>query len=496
MQTCSNQKGCYIMDRSKIIFGNELTDAVYKKSCRSKKKFLRKFGDDSLNLYHLSAEPAPAIGERLGVQQLVLSEETGVSFDENSIIIGNIRMGFGHYRIAMAMASAAHALGYHPYWFDLHSFSRTAAGKIIGEQNRLYSMGSCLSQRSKLFNKMYWEPLNSEGFRRISYNAQDQKNAELMTPVFLDLPKEIPFVATHVWTAQAALHAGLKNVVNAIPDNWPMGLHLAEGAVHTVQTPSAALGYRALRGMNGKHPLRPMPEGTVVNTGHYVDHELVSNIEADCAKRIERMESGAPKRWLLSVGGAGAQKEIFIAVIRKLMPVLHRRKAVLFVNVGDHMDVWQELCRAVPEMMPLVTEHFSDFEETAAFCEAAYDAPVFGVHAFCHEDIFAAVYSTNLLMRVSDVLITKPSELSFYPIPKLMIRRVGGHEAWGAIRSAEIGDGTYECSTPQEIAAMLVLMQKDGSIISEMCRNILVAKHAGIYNGAYEAVRLAMRLKK
>lgn len=483
------------MDRSKVIFGNEMTDAVYKKACRTKKKFLRKYGDDSLSIYHLAASPAPAIGTRLGVQQLLLAEETGVQFDERSIVIGNIRMGFGHYRIAMAMASAAHALGYTPYWFDLHSFSRAACGKIIGAQNKLYSYGSRLSQQDPIFNKILWEPLNCEGFRRISYNASDQKTAELMTSVFLDLPKDIPFLATHTWTAQAALHAGLKNVANAIPDNWPMALHLAEGALHIVQTPSAALGYRALRGMNGTHALKPMPKGAVINAGHFIDHELVSNIEADCAKRMARMEHGAPKRWLLSVGGAGAQKNIFITIIKKLLPVLHRRRAALFVNVGDHAEVWAELKRAIPEMLPLVTEHFHDFEKTAAFCDSVYDAPVFGIHAFCHKDIFAAVYSTNLLMRVSDVLITKPSELSFYPIPKLMIQRVGGHEAWGAIRAAEIGDGTYECSTPQEIAAMLVLMQKDGSIISDMCRAILAANSIGIYDGAYNAVKECMAMQ-
>ena len=60
-----------------------------------------------------------------------------------------------------------------------------------------------------------------------------------MTPIFHDLPRNIPLVATHVWPAQAAVHAGMQRVVNAIPDNWQMGLHLAEGAVHTVQTPSA-----------------------------------------------------------------------------------------------------------------------------------------------------------------------------------------------------------------------------------------------------------------
>ena len=95
-------------------------------------------------------------------------------------------------------------------------------------------------------------------------------------------------------------------------------------------------------------------------------------------------------------------------------------------------------------------------------------------------------------MRCSDILITKPSELAFYPIPKLMIKRVGGHEAWGAIRSAEIGDGTYECSTSAETIAMIDMIQKGGDIIEKMCKHIITAKKAGIYDGAYHAVELAV----
>lgn len=481
------------MEHSKMIFGNEMSGQNYRKAIRTKEKFARKYGDDGNRVYHLGTEPAPAIGKLLGVQNLVLSEHSAVQFNEKSVIIGNIRMGFGHYRISMAMASAARALGYTPYWFDLHSFHDAACGRIIGEQNQLYSLGSRLSQQIPPFNKFFWEPLNSEGFRRLSYNCTDQKTAELMTGVYSDLPKDIPFIATHVWPSQAAIHAGMTHVVNAIPDNWPMALHLSEGAVHTVQTPSAYLGYRALRGMDSSRPLKPMPKNSIVYTGHYIDHELVSNIEADCEKRCIRMQSGAPKRWLMSVGGAGAQKEIFVTIIRRLIPAIKRDKAALFVNVGDHAKVWHELMREIPEMKPLVTEHFDDFNEAAAFCADAYEGEVHGIHAFCHSDIFAAVYSTNLLMRVSDVLITKPSELAFYPIPKLMIKRVGGHEAWGAIRAAEIGDGTYECSTPSETAAMLVLMQKNGDIIEQMCAHILSAKRAGIYNGAYRAVELAAK---
>lgn len=160
----------------------------------------------------------------------------------------------------MAIASAAHALGYEPYWMDLNSYGQTTCTKVISAQNDLYSMGSRLSQKSRLFNRLVWEPMNYEGFRKLTYNAADQKNAELMAPVYANIPKDIPVVATHVWPAQAALHAGMKYVVNAIPDNWQMALHLAEGSIHTVQTHYAYQGYRILNGMQGNDVLNPMPE--------------------------------------------------------------------------------------------------------------------------------------------------------------------------------------------------------------------------------------------
>ncbi|MBQ9898315.1 MAG: hypothetical protein IJM44_02530 [Ruminococcus sp.] len=483
------------MDRSRFIFENEISDKVYRKAVRKKAKFLRKYGDDSYKDYKLFSSPAPAIGEALGVREISVVSGEPCHFDDKSVVIGNIRMGFGHYRISMAIASAARSMGYDPYWFDLHSFTDAACGRIIADQNRLYSLGSRLSQILPPFNKLIWEPLNSEGFRKLSYNACDQKTAELMTAVYKELPHDIPFIATHVWPSQAAIHAGLTNVVNAIPDNWPMALHLSEGSVHTVQTPSSYLGYRALRGMDKTHNLRPMPEDSLVYTGHYIDHELVSSIEADCAKRVKRMNDGKPKRWLMSVGGAGAQKPIFVSVIRKLLPSIRIGDAALFINVGDHMNVWRELVEAIPELGEIAFEHFSDFAETEAFAADAYKNDVHGIHVFCHKDIFAAVYSTNLLMRCSDVLITKPSELSFYPIPKLMIKRVGGHEAWGAIRSAEVGDGTYECSSTAETEAMLMLLQNNGDIIEKMCSHIITAKNAGIYDGAYRAVELAVSRK-
>ena len=79
-------------------------------------------------------------------------------------------------------------------------------------------------------------------------------------------------------------------------------------------------------------------------------------------------------------------------------------------------------------------------------------------------------------MRSCDVLVTKPSELAFYPVPKLFIRRIGGHEQWGAIHSAEIGDGTLECRDIPHTLQMIKLFKDDDTTLADMCGNIAV-KH-------------------
>ena len=483
------------MERSEMIFGNRMSKKVIRKANRTKETYRKKYGDDSQKVYPVSVKPNPYIGKSLGVWDVALDDK-GQPFDtEKGIIVGNIRMGFGHYRISMAIASAAKAMGCTPYWMDLNSYRQTTCTKVISAQNDLYSLGSRISQKSRLFNRLVWEPMNYEGFRKLSYNASDQKNAELMAPVFREVPKEIPVVATHVWPAQAAIHGGMKTVINAIPDNWPMALHLAEGSLHTVQTWYAYQGYRILNGMEGKKVLQPMPGKDLVYTGHYIDHELVSNIEADCAARKARKQTGKPMRFLLTIGGAGAQKETFARIIRYLLPAVRQKKAAIYVNVGDYQNVWKQLLEEIPQMKGLATEHFDNWAQTESFATEALTGEVEGIHGFYHANIFEAVYCTNLLMRSCDVLVTKPSELSFYPVPKLFIKRVGGHERWGAIHAAHIGDGTLECEDIPHTLQMLQMFLEDENYLPMMCDNIERNKKAGVYDGAYEVVELAMKRK-
>ena len=493
-----------MQDRAKVIFGNVISDKAYKKACKTKAKNMKKYGDDSNVDYNIVLEKNQHIGDSLGVGDVLLKDGyCQEQWDtDKGIIVGNIRMGFGHYRISMAMASCAKAMGYTPYWMDLNGYPQTTCTKVISAQNELYSLGSRLSKNA-LFNKLVWEPVNYEGFRALTYNSSDQKNAELMAPVYKNVPKDIPVIGTHVWPAQAAIHAGMENVVNAIPDNWPMALHYAQGAVHTIQCRNAYMGYRICNGMNkssmkenAKDPVcNPMPASDLVYTGHYIDHELVVNLEADCDARVARKREGKPMRFLLTIGGAGAQKEIFAAIIKYLLPQIREEKAMLYVNVGDYKNVWDDLLDEIPEMKDVAIEHFNQFDDTTVFAEAAIKGTVTGIHAFYHENIFEAVYCTNLLMRSADVLVTKPSELAFYPIPKLFIKRVGKHEMWGAIHAAEIGDGTLECRDIPHTLQMIDLFMNDDKLLEDMCENIKVNKSIGMYDGAYKVVELAMGLK-
>lgn len=476
------------------IFNNPINRKVIKKAERQKRKYQKRFKDDSNIVYHLKEEDHSLMTPALGIKWLHSSSVAWKPQAARPIIIGNIRMGYGHYRIAIALASCAKALGYTPYWFDLPSFKETTGGKVIAYLNQLYSLGSRLSSKYSLFNRFYWEPLNYEGFKKLSYNAKDQVISTLFTPIFHDLDPSIPFVATHVWPAQAAIHAKMNTVINIIPDNWPMALHLAQGSIHTVQTHSSYLGYKHLLGMDHKKVLQPMQEKDIVYTGHYVDHELIINLEADTQARLDRIKGKRPLRCLMTVGGAGAQGAFVSELITKLSDRVRAESLVLFINVGDHLHVAQQLM-SNPHLQSLNVTHHTTWASTLSCVEQAHEGQVSGIHIFYHEEIMEAVYSTNILMRESDVLVTKPSELSFYPIPKCFIKRVGGHEMWGAIHSSELGDGTVECESVESAYQMMCTLLDDSVVLETMNQTILKLHEQKVYHGAYKAIELCDKIQ-
>ncbi len=283
----------------------------------------------------------------------------------------------------------------------------------------------------------------------------------------------------------------MTNVVDMMFDNWPMAFQLTEGAKHAVQSPSGYYGFRAMRGFDesGK-VMNPVPANALYYTGHHVDHELVENIEIDSDGRLRRMKNNEPRRFMVTMGGAGAQRELFKAIIDYCIPLIKQDKVALFINLGDHKDNWTWLQREIGQYKSLLHTHFT-WNDTKAFTDEIRTKPVSGLHVFLHDNIFHAVYATNYLMRVMDVMVTKPSELAFYPVPKIFNERVGSHEMWGAIRGAELGDGTVEVATIPQTLQAIDLLTNENDLLEMFCDCIVKNKSIGIYDGAYKSVELA-----
>jgi hypothetical protein len=499
------------------LYGNPITRRQSQAADRWQQMFVRKFDHDPEERYALRVEDNPYLGDELGLRNVVRVDAdapgTAGNHDiaqmvDDGVLVSTVRMGFGHYRIAMAGASAARAMGFTPYWFDLLSIPGITSD-VIGWCNRWYSRWSRISQRSGAFNRFVWEPVTTGEptlpglsfllnawivgwpWRFLKTNVKDHKMSELFADLHRALPPDMPVLTAHMWNCMGAVSGGMTNVVDMMFDNWPMAFQLTEGAKHGVQSPSGYYGFRAMRGFDDKgRPLSPLPPDAIHYTGHHVDHELVDNIEVDCEARLDRMAAGEPRRFLLTMGGAGAQRELFKAVITHALPRIKAGEITLLVNLGDHADNWDWLQRELGDDVGMAQTHF-DWADTTALVETLRDGSASGLHVFLHDNIFHAVYATNLLMRVIDVMITKPSELAFYPVPKIFNERVGGHEMWGAIRSAEIGDGTVETRTIAETLQAMDLLTDDEDLLTLYCDQIVKHRSIGTYDGAYRCVELA-----
>jgi hypothetical protein len=495
-----------------MLYGNELSVAKSRATDRWQHFFVKKFNYDPEEQYHLHIKQNEFLSDELGIKDILRTDQGNEIPEKGNVVISTIRMGYGHYRIAMAGASAARAMGYTPLWLDLLAIPGITTD-VISWCNTNYSRFSRISQRNKFFNRYIWEILTTGNkslpiingilnhwivtwpWRFLKTNIKDYKMSELFRNLYEALPPDIPMLTSHMWNAMGAVAGGMKNVVDMVFDNWPMAFQLTEGAKHGIQSPSAYYGFRTMRGFDDKGKImKPAPADAVYYTGAHIDHELVENIEIDNTARIRRMRNNEPCRVLLTMGGAGAQRELFKAIIEYCLPLVKKEKMALFVNLGDHVDNWEWLQVELKEnAIDVMT--YMDWHDTKAFIDFIREESVSGIHVFLHNNTFHAVYSTNYLMRVVDVMITKPSELAFYPIPKIFNARVGGHEMWGAIRGAEMGDGTVEAITiPQTLQAIDMLVNND-DVLEIFCNSIVKNKRIGIYDGAYNCVALATGTK-
>lgn len=223
---------------------------------------------------------------------------------------------------------------------------------------------------------------------------------------------------------------------------------------------------------------------------------MVANIDTDCQRRINRVSAKKrkPVRLLIPVGGAGAQRKFIIKLVEALASYVKNGKVQLFLNAGDHVH----MKTAFLQVLDKCSLDFDTVKDTAgvvAFQKSLLDPknePTKAVTLFTFDEYFPAVATTDILCRVADVLTCKPSELAFYCLPKLHIRRVGDHEAHSATRASELGDGTREAREVHDALAYVNLFLDGPDLLSQMNESVMRNNKSGIYDGCKKAVDLVL----
>eukprot|EP00286_Rhodomonas_abbreviata_P001762 CAMPEP_0181290506 /NCGR_PEP_ID=MMETSP1101-20121128/1450_1 /TAXON_ID=46948 /ORGANISM="Rhodomonas abbreviata, Strain Caron Lab Isolate" /LENGTH=513 /DNA_ID=CAMNT_0023394795 /DNA_START=320 /DNA_END=1861 /DNA_ORIENTATION=+ len=405
---------------------------------------------------------------------------------KKAVVVGTIRMGFGHHRIAYAASSWALAQSDVTTVFHDLLAVHSEESSLIDATEVIYSKGSRLASEIGGPAEWVWGALTKSG----DANALRSTNqmAEHIRPLLLGLPKDTPIIATHSLVGHTAVAAGFKHVINLVIDNYPQWFIIAPGAINLVQGPT-----------NYAHFLKMgVPPEHLRLAGHWIPRDLVENIDEDCKVRKERLEAGKPLRLLIPVGGAGAQKHFVTNLLIALKEDIRQGTVQVMLNAGDHKHMKTAFEEALATMGIKSGEYtvVKDIEGVHSFIDTARAGgeAAHGATLFAFNDYFPAVAATDLLSRIADVLVCKPSELAFYPVPKLMIRRVGDHEAHSAVRAAELGDGTPEVREVGEAAEWVRLMREKGGMLATFNDQIVANNKQAVYDGCKEAVRLAMEL--
>eukprot|EP00339_Tiarina_fusa_P001569 CAMPEP_0117004372 /NCGR_PEP_ID=MMETSP0472-20121206/5369_1 /TAXON_ID=693140 ORGANISM="Tiarina fusus, Strain LIS" /NCGR_SAMPLE_ID=MMETSP0472 /ASSEMBLY_ACC=CAM_ASM_000603 /LENGTH=539 /DNA_ID=CAMNT_0004705309 /DNA_START=247 /DNA_END=1866 /DNA_ORIENTATION=- len=413
-----------------------------------------------------------------------------------TVVVATIRMGFGHHRLAYSACSWALGEGYTTIFHDLLNIE-SEESNLINSIDELYSKFSRLASELGGPIELLWGQAMKQGDANALRIAA--LGAAHLQPLLLAYPKDVPIIATHQLVALTCAAAGFTNVYNLVVDNYPQWFLVVPKTMNLTQGP---VNYQAFLRMG-------VPAGQLKNAGHWCPRELVDNIPEDCARRLERLGSGdstsstsiKPRRLLIPVGGAGAQRKFIVEFVAAVADLVKSGKLQLFLNAGDHKHM-------KAAFVDVLTKCSLDYD-TVTTTQGVYDfqkhllqnvsnEPKSAITLFCFDEYFPAVATTDILCRVSDVLTCKPSELAFYPIPKLHIRRVGDHEADSARRAAEVGDGSMEArEIPDALEYLDLMIAKRSELLTSM-NEAIVTNHTqqGMYDGCKNAVKWAVEGSK
>lgn len=290
--------------------------------------------------------------------------------------------------------------------------------------------------------------------------------------------EDLPLLTTFFAVALAADQAGRKDVFCVVTDTDVNRVWVAE------KPRESKIIYLAPMPMNRARLLQyGVPEENVFVTGFPLPEENVATAAADLATRIATLDSSGrfrkkykevlkpelgalldtPPRPLAityAVGGAGAQADVARDILSSLAPHLREGRMRLNLIAGTRLEINQYFQTIIREL-GLDGELGQSIQILCCLTKAEY------------------FEKFNVLLRTTDVLWTKPSELCFYAalgLPVVMAPALGAHEERNREWLVKMGAG-HPQEDPRAAAEWL----------TDWCHNGLLAFNA--FNGYFHAPR-------
>ena len=183
-------------------------------------------------------------------------------------------------------------------------------------------------------------------------------------------------------------------------------------------------------------------------------------------KKLGKLKKPKRKLTLMyAVGGAGAQKEIGLDILKSLKNKINKGKIRIILVAGTRLEV---------------AEYFKENTEKLGL-QKHLGKNIFILSELAKKSYFS---SFNKLLRKTDILWTKPSELSFYTalgIPIIISPSVGYHEILNKKWLVTMGSG-IEQEDPKYANEWLFELIRKGLLAESAWEGFIEAPKFGTYN--------------
>ena len=300
--------------------------------------------------------------------------------------------------------------------------------------------------------------------------------------------EDLPFVATHFIPALAADYLGLDRIYCVVTDTdinraWVIDRPQMTRIIYLAPCRHATMRLRQYG----------VPEDRIIFTGFPLPRENIGGpdltvLKEDLAQRLPNLDphrrfltkyeetvrrhlgtmpthSNHPLTLTFMVGGAGAQSEIGITLVRSLLAKIKQGKIKINLVAGTRLDVASYFNREL-EGLGIKPNGRSGVKVIYALDKRAY---------------FAAF---NKELHTTDIIWTKPSEMSFYTalgIPIIIAPPVGAHEKFNQQWLSHIGSGFVQ-EDPKYVDQWLFYVLETGKYAEAAWDGFMEAPSLGTYN--------------